>query len=208
MAPGRFIALEGGEAVGKSTQARRLAAALREQGRDVLETREPGGSAGAEAIRALLMRGAEDRWSPAAEALLFAAARSDHVSRTILPALEAGRWVVCDRFVHSSIAYQGVAGAVGEQRIRTLHDIGSGGLLPDRVLLLRLDPGEAARRMGERDGANIDRFGARGDAFHRAVDQAFVQLAAGDPRRFRTIDAAGEEAEVTQRLVDAVADLA
>jgi len=205
--PGRFIALEGGEAVGKSTQARRLAAALREQGREVVETREPGGSAGAEAIRSLLMRGEEDRWSPAAEALLFAAARSDHVSRFILPALEAGRWVMCDRFVHSSIAYQGIAGAVGEERIRLLHDVGSEGLLPDRVLLLRLDPAEAARRMAERDGASLDRFGSRGRDFHEAVDRAFVQLAAGDPRRFRTVDAAGEETQVTSRLMDALADL-
>lgn len=207
MRPARFIALEGGEAVGKSTQVRRLAAALRERGVDVLETREPGGSAGAEAIRGLLMRGEQDRWSPEAEALLFAAARSDHVSRTIQPALDTGQWVVCDRFVHSSIAYQGIAGGIGEEKIGALHAIGSGGLLPDRVLLLRLDPDEAVRRMRMRDGASLDRFGARGESFHRAVAEGFVALAAADPDRFVTVAAAGEEGEVTDRLLGALADL-
>jgi dTMP kinase len=207
LAPARFIALEGGEAVGKSTQARRLAAALRERGMEVVETREPGGSAGAEAIRGLLMRGEEDRWSPAAEALLFAAARSDHVGRTIRPALEAGQWVLCDRFVHSSIAYQGIAGGIGEEKIAALHEIGSGGLLPDRVLLLRLDPQEAARRMSLRDGTSLDRFGARGEAFHKAVGEGFMALAAADPERFAIIDAAGEADEVTDRLLAALSDL-
>jgi dTMP kinase len=207
LAPARFIALEGGEAVGKSTQARRLAAALRERGMEVVETREPGGSAGAEAIRGLLMRGEEDRWSPAAEALLFAAARSDHVGRTIRPALEAGQWVLCDRFVHSSIAYQGIAGGIGEEKIAALHEIGSGGLLPDRVLLLRLDPQEAARRMSLRDGTSLDRFGARGEAFHKAVGEGFMALAAADPERFAIIDAAGEADEVTDRLLAALGDL-
>jgi dTMP kinase len=207
LAPARFIALEGGEAVGKSTQARRLAAALRERGLEVVETREPGGSAGAEAIRGLLMRGEEDRWSPAAEALLFAAARSDHVGRTIRPALEAGQWVLCDRFVHSSIAYQGIAGGIGEEKIAALHEIGSGGLLPDRVLLLRLDPQEAARRMSLRDGASLDRFGARGEAFHKAVGEGFMALAAADPERFAVIDAAGEADEVTDRLLRSLGDL-
>ncbi len=112
MARGRFIALEGGEGVGKSTQVRALAAALRARGHDVVETREPGGSEGAEAIRRLLLEGAADRWTPGAEALLFAAARADHVAKTIRPALEAGRWVLTDRFLDSSLAYQGGAGGV------------------------------------------------------------------------------------------------
>lgn len=205
---GRFIALEGGEAVGKSTQSRRLAATLRKRGIEVVETREPGGSAGAEAVRALLMSGDVDRWTAAAEALLFAAARSDHVSRTIRPALEAGRWVLCDRFVHSSIAYQGIVGGVGEDRIRALHEVGSEGLLPDRVLLLRLDPAEAARRMARRDKAGLDRFGARGESFHLAVNGAFEQLSAAEPGRFRSVDAAGGEEDVTARLLQAVEDLA
>lgn len=205
--PGRFITLEGGEAVGKSTQSRRLSAALQLRGIDVLETREPGGSAGAEAIRALLLGGEVDRWSAAAEALLFAAARSDHVSRTIRPALEAGTWVICDRFLHSSLAYQGMVGGIGEERIRALHDVGSDGMLPDRVLLLRLDAAEAARRMAERDGASSDRFGARGETFHLAVNRAFEELAANDPKRMRPIDAEGGAEAVTERLLHAVADL-
>lgn len=207
MTPARFIALEGGEAVGKSTQARRLAAALRERGLEVVETREPGGSAGAEAIRGLLMRGEQDRWSAQAEALLFAAARSDHVGRTIRPALGAGQWVLCDRFVHSSIAYQGIAGGIGQEKVAALHEIGSGGLLPDRVLLLRLDPDEAVRRMKLRDGSSLDRFGARGEAFHRAVADGFMALAAADPARFAIVDAAGEEGEVTNRLLRALEDM-
>lgn len=204
---GRFITLEGGEAVGKSTQSRRLTATLRLRGIEVLETREPGGSAGAEAIRALLLRGDVDRWSAAAEALLFAAARSDHVSRTIRPALEAGTWVICDRFLHSSIAYQGMVCGVGEERIRTLHDVGSDGMLPDRVLLLRLDPLEAARRMARRDGAASDRFGVRGETFHLSVKRAFDELAAKEPERIRAVDAEGREEQVTERLLAALADL-
>lgn len=204
---GRFVTLEGGEAVGKSTQARRLAAALRERGVEMVETREPGGSAGAEAIRGLLLSGAVDRWSPAAEALLFAAARSDHVSRTIRPALEAGQWVLCDRFLDSSIAYQGMVGAIGEERIRALHDVGSGGLLPDRTLVLQLEGTEAAARMSRRDGANTDRFGARDTDYHLAVNRAFAELAAAEPRRVRLVDAQGSREEVTERLLAELEDL-
>ena len=203
----RFITLEGGEGVGKSTQARRLAAALRERGVNVLETREPGGSAGAEAIRELLLSGTVDRWSPHAEALLFAAARSDHVQRTIKPALAEGRWVLCDRFLDSSLAYQGIVGGIGEAQIRTLHDVGSGGFLPDRTLLLHIAAHEAAERTSRRDGANPDRFGARDQGFHSAVNEAFEQLAAAEPERFRLIEASGGESDVTDRLVAALEDL-
>lgn len=139
---GRFITLEGGEGVGKSTQARALAAALEARGLPVLLTREPGGSAGAEAIRALLLSGAADRWSVPAEALLFAAARADHVEKTIRPALAAGQWVICDRFLDSSRAYQGVAGEMTDADILQLHQIGSGGLLPDRTLLFAMADAE------------------------------------------------------------------
>jgi len=203
----RFITLEGGEGVGKSTQARRLAAALRERGVNVLETREPGGSAGAEAIRELLLSGTVDRWSPHAEALLFAAARSDHVQRTIKPALAEGRWVLCDRFLDSSLAYQGIVGGIGEAQIRALHDVGSGGFLPDRTLLLHIAAHEAAERTSRRDGANPDRFGARDQGFHSAVNEAFEQLAAAEPERFRLIEASGGERDVTDRLIAALEDL-
>lgn len=207
MTTARFITLEGGEGVGKSTQAKALAAALRMRGIDVIETREPGGSAGAEAIRRLLLEGSADRWTPAAEALLFAAARADHVARTIQPALAAGQWVVCDRFLDSSVAYQGIVGGVGAAQIWRLHDIGSGGFLPDRTLLLQLDQVAAAERASARDGADADRIGGRGDAFHARVADAFAEVARAAPERVRVVDAGGAAAAVTARLVAALEDL-
>ncbi|MDQ8754800.1 dTMP kinase [Sphingosinicella sp. LHD-64] len=204
---GRFITLEGGEGVGKSTQAKALAAALRARGVEVVETREPGGSPGAEAIRQLLLQGAVDRWSAEAEALLFAAARSDHVARTIRPALDLGKWVVCDRFLDSSIAYQGIVGHVGADAIRQLHEIGSGGFLPDRTLLLQMEGRAAAERTRTRDTEGPDRFGARDSAYHDRIGFAFEVLADEDPTRIRKVDAAGTAAEVTGRLVAALADL-
>jgi dTMP kinase len=204
---GRFITLEGGEGVGKSTQLRALSEALRGRGLEVLETREPGGSPGAESIRALLLQGEIERWTSEAEALLFAAARSDHVCRTIRPALERGAWVVCDRFLDSSIAYQGVVGGVGIEAVRRLHDVGSGGFLPDRTLLLRLDAMEATARTSVRDTGGADRFGARDADYHARIAAAFDRLAAAEPERFRAVDAGGSAAEVTVRLVSEVEDL-
>lgn len=203
---GRFVTLEGGEGAGKSTQARRLAEALRARGLEVVETREPGGSPGAEAIRELLLHGPVD-WSPEAEALLFAAARSDHVERTIRPALARGAWVVCDRFIDSSLAYQGGAGGVGPESVRQLHGIGSKGMMPDRTLLLRLSPGEAAARAGARDAEGADRIGGRDAAYHDDVAAAFARIAAEEPGRIRTVDASGSAQEVTARLLAAVEDL-
>jgi dTMP kinase len=202
---GRFISLEGGEGAGKSTQLRRLADELRQRGIDVVETREPGGSPGAEAIRALLLKGEEDRWSPEAEALLFAAARSDHVARTIRPALERGAWVLSDRFLDSSLAYQGGAGNLGIDRVRSLHAFGTGGFLPDRTFLLELsDAGERAR---QRDaGEGTDRIGGRDDAYHAAVAAAFREIAAAEPRRLRMVDASGAPEEVTSRLLGELED--
>jgi len=204
---GHFVTLEGGEGVGKSTQLNALAEALRARGLDVLQTREPGGSPGAEAIRTLLLEGEAERWSAAAEALLFAAARADHVERTIRPALAQGRWVLCDRFLDSSLAYQGIVGGVGVEAVRRLHEIGSAGLLPDRTLLLRLGGGEAAARTRARDAAGADRFGAREAAYHDRVVQAFETLAAADPERIRIVDSSGSRDEATARLVLALEDL-
>jgi dTMP kinase len=204
---GRFLTLEGGEAVGKSTQARRLAAALRDRGLEVVETREPGGSEGAEAIRALLLQGDPDRWTARAEALLFAAARADHVARTIRPALDAGRWVVCDRYLDSSIAYQGGAGGIGEEAIRTLHAIGSDGMLPDRTFLIEIEGATAASREKARDGGRSDRIGGRAAEYHRDVAAAFRHLAAHEPARIRTIDGSGSPDAVTARMMAALADL-
>ena len=204
---GRFITLEGGEGAGKSTQLKRLAEAIRARGQEVVETREPGGSPGAEAIRALLLQGAEDRWTAEGEALLFAAARADHVARTIRPALDRGAWVLCDRFLDSSLAYQGGAGGIGTDKIRKLHDVGSRGLLPDRTLLLRIDADAAAERAQRRDGAGGDRIGTRDAAYHARVAAAFQALAEAEPERFRTVDAAGSPDQVTSRLLEALDDL-
>lgn len=204
---GRFISLEGGEGVGKSTQAGRLADALRLRGHDVLLTREPGGSAGAEAIRKLLLEGEAGRWTAGAEALLFAAARADHVAKTIRPALAEGRWVLSDRFIDSSLAYQGGADGIDAAIIRQLHEAGSGGLLPDRTLLLTLPEGEAAARAAARDRGVMDRFGARDPAYHARVAAAFLALADAEPRRFRTVDTSAPTQEVTGRLLAALDDL-
>jgi dTMP kinase len=204
---GRFITLEGGEGVGKSTQLKALADAIKARGHSVITTREPGGSEGAEAIRALLMQGGEDKWSARAEALLFAAARADHVERLIRPALSRGDWVLCDRFIDSSRAYQGGAGGISDADIMTLHQIGSEGALPDRTLVLKLPEGEAARRAAARDGSNVDRFGAKNADYHQNVVHSFERFAKADPARFRLIDASGEALDVTARLVTAVEDL-
>lgn len=203
---GCFISLEGGEGVGKSTQLGLLAAALAARGIDVMVTREPGGSPGAEAIRHLLFEGEGESWSPAAEALLFAAARADHVEQVIRPALAAGRWVLCDRFVDSSRAYQGDARGVGDGAVMALHRIGSAGLLPDRTIVLSLPAADAEAREAARDG-EPDRFRRRGADYHARVRRFFEEVAAAEPDRVRLIDARGDLASVTDRLFDALADL-
>ena len=205
MSAGRFIALEGGEGVGKSTQAKSLAEALRARGLDVMITREPGGSDGAERIRELLLSGAEDRWGPQAEALLFAAARADHAEKTIRPALEKGQWVLSDRFVDSSLAYQGGGGSLGIEAVRTINAFGIGESFPDRTLVLIHEDGNERARA--RDNNESDRIGGRPDYYHRKVEAAFHIIAAEEPERVKLVDASGSPEEVTQRLLEAVADL-
>ena len=206
MTTGCFISLEGGEGAGKSTQLRALAAALRVRGLEVVETREPGGSEGAEAIRALLLTGGADRWSARAEALLFAAARADHIEKTILPALERGAWVLSDRFLDSSRAYQG-QGELTDADILALHRIGSAGFLPDRTLLLTLPEHEASGRAKARDGDATDRIGGRASDFHRAVADAFTHFAQHESARVHAIDASGPAEVVTVRLLESIDDL-
>jgi thymidylate kinase len=195
MTPGRFIALEGGEGAGKSTQARLLAELLRERGIEVLTTREPGGTGGAEAIRKLLLEGAPgdngEGWNPRAEALLFAAARSDHVEKLILPALTRGCWVICDRFLDSSRAYQGGGGGLSDEDVIALHDIGSQGLKPDLTLLIEISPTVAAERLAIRDGGTSDRISGRGEDYHNRVSRAFARFAEAEPERFARIDGNG-----------------
>ena len=207
MTRGRFVSLEGGEGVGKSTQLEALADALRGRGLQLLVTREPGGSPGAEAIRTLLLEGEESRWNPRAEALLFAAARSDHVEKTIRPALERGEWVLSDRFLDSSLAYQGEAGGLGIDAVHDLHRFGSEDFLPDRTLVLVLDESEGALRARARDGHIGDRIGSRPPSYHAAVDAGFRTMAEKEPERVKLIDASGSPATVTARLLYALGDL-
>ncbi len=188
MGAGRFIAFEGGEGCGKSTQARLLADALAARGIDAVLTREPGGTPGAETIRTLLLDPPGEGWGPEAEALLFAAARADHVARLIRPAMAKGRWVVSDRFVDSSRAYQGGAGGIGDTAVQSLHEIGSAGLRPDLTILLTVDPATAMERTKVRDGDAADAIGGRDAAYHHAVADTFARLAEADPARFANID--------------------
>jgi dTMP kinase len=204
--PGRFIAFEGGEGAGKSTQGQLLAEALRARGRTVIVTREPGGTPGAEAIRNLLLNPPGEGWPPQAEALLFAAARADHVSRLIRPTLARGDWVICDRFVDSSRAYQGGAGELGDAAITALHAFGSDGLRPDRVILLEGDEAALAARLKAR-GEAADAIEGRSAAYHRAVASAFRAFADADPVGFARVDAIGSPQDVHARIMAAIADL-
>ena len=202
---GKFVSLEGGEGAGKSTQVRALAEALRRRGIAVVETREPGGSEGAERIRELLLTGSDDRWSPRAEALLFAAARTDHMDKVIRPALQAGKWVLSDRFVDSSLAYQGGGGSLGIEAVRTINAFGIGDSFPDRTLVLIHEDGNERARA--RDKNESDRIGGRPDDYHRKVEAAFHIIAAEEPERVKLVDASGSPEEVTKRLLGALEDL-
>ena len=205
-ARGRFISIEGGEGVGKSTQIAALAAFIEQKGFEVVLTREPGGTEGAETIRQLVLGGSAERWLPRAEALLFAAARSDHVERLIEPALARGKWVISDRFIDSSRAYQGAGSGLSDSDIMALHHIGSRGILPDRTLVLRLDSKEAANRAAARDQNQPDRIQGRVETFHADVDIAFVSFAESE-QRVRLVDASGAPHEVTMRLLAEISDL-
>ena len=184
---GRFITFEGGEGVGKSTQATLLTEALRARGIDVLQTREPGGTLGAEAIRALIVEGEPERWDGVAEAMLVNAARADHVTRCIRPALDAGRWVICDRYVDSTLAYQGAGKGMPTVDLVAIHRFATGDLWPDLTLVLDL-PAHVGFERAARRGAP-DRFDKTGDAFHDRVVAAFRTAADREPARMRMIDA-------------------
>lgn len=182
---GRFITLEGGEGAGKSTQARRLAASLAAAGLPVLRTREPGGTPGAERIRALLL--GHGPWDPVAEAMMMFAARREHLVRTIRPFLAAGGWVVCDRFADSTLAYQGAQGLARAVWDR-LAEVAVEGTVPDATLLLDLPVEAGMARAAARSGA--DRYERMGRAFHDRVRQAFLGIAAAEPARCAVVDAA------------------
>jgi dTMP kinase len=205
---GKFISLEGGEGVGKSTQLAALAEALRARGIEVVVTREPGGSEGAEKIRQLLLDNGSD-WSARSEALLFAAARADHVEKTIKPALEAGKWVISDRFLDSSLAYQGEAGRLGIDHVRDINRFGIDNFLPDRTFVLLFGKGskEALERAKARDQGISDRIGGRSMNFHYDVLLGFQHVQADDPQRVKLVNASGAPEEVTQILMTGLKDL-
>ena len=192
---GRFISFEGIDGSGKSTQAKRLAAALEADGLEVVLTREPGGSAGAEEIRALVLQGEPDRWSAETEILLFTAARRDHMERTILPALAAGKVVICDRFADSTRMYQGLSRGNLSALVDQLHTLMIG-REPDLTLLFDMDPDVSHARAIERDSID-SRFESFGTGLQKAMRSGFLELAAAAPKRFRIINAA--------RDIDAIA---
>ncbi|MEO0500027.1 MAG: dTMP kinase [Pseudomonadota bacterium] len=201
-AAGRFISFEGGEGAGKTTQIERLARRLREAGAEVVTTREPGGTPGAEAIRALLVKGETTRWDGRTEALLMNAARADHVAKVILPALDRGAWVLSDRYGHSTLAYQGFARGMDTSELLNLHNIATGGLWPAQTFLLDL-PVEAglARAIGR--GDKEARFEGEARAFHQRVRDGFLTMARDDESMV-TIDAAEDADAVAAAIWAAV----
>jgi dTMP kinase len=187
-ATGRFIVFEGGEGAGKSTQVKGLVARLRAAGLEVVQTREPGGSLGAEALRDLLVQGDAGRWSPISELLMMYAARADHLEKVIRPALERGAWVISDRFADSSRAYQGAGGGVAPDFIEAVDAAVVANTQPDLVIVMDM-PVEAGLRRAQARGDNENRFESKGLAFHERLRQGFLVRAAAVPERYRVIDA-------------------
>lgn len=202
---GKFITFEGGEGTGKSTQAAILALRLESLGLGVTLTREPGGSPGAEIIRHVLLSGAAKPFGPEAEAMLFAAARDDHIRCTIQPALAAGKWVICDRFADSTRVYQGVLGDVDQRFIKALERVSVGDLRPDLTFVLDVPVKVGLRRAaGRRRGKNPDRFEAEDIDFHDKLRGAYLALAAAEPDRFVIVDAGAPKKMVAKRIWEAV----
>jgi len=192
---GRFITFEGGEGAGKSTQLKRLVTRLEAAGRDVVATREPGGSPGAESIRELVLKGSADRWSPVTETLLMYAARRDHIERVIRPALAHGAWVVCDRFADSTRAYQGAAGGTDPALIAALETHILEMTRPDLTLIFDLPVDVGLQRAHARAGSEM-RFESKGLAFHERLREGFLAIARAEPQRCAVVDARGSLDEV------------
>jgi len=202
---GKFITFEGGEGTGKSTQASILALRLEALGLPVLLTREPGGSPGAEIMRYVLLSGAAKAFGPDAEAMLFAAARNDHIRCSIEPALASGKWVVCDRFADSTRVYQGELGAVDRRLLRGLERLSIGELAPDLTFVLDLPVELAKERMATRRGdSEPDRFEAESVEFHEKLREAFRALAAKEPARCVLIDSGAARMQVAKEIWDVV----
>ncbi len=203
---GRFVTFEGGEGSGKSTQARLLAERLKHAGIDAVLTREPGGSVFAEQVREFILNGRYVPHPPLAEALLFYAARADHLAATIRPALAAGKWVIADRFSDSTRAYQGAAGGVSAADIEAIDRIVVGDTVPSLTIMLDLAPEEGLRRAAERrpEGARTDPFEARDLDFHRRLREGFQAIAAAEPGRCVVLDATGPAAPIAAAVWRAV----
>lgn len=202
---GRFITLEGGEGAGKSTQAKRLAAFLTQKGIEVVLTREPGGSPGAEILRHVLLAGGAEPFGAEAETMLFAAARRDHLDVTILPALRRGAWVICDRFADSTRVYQGHAGRVPMDLVLSIERVTVGENRPDLTLILDLPAKVGLARVASR-GAATDRFEKEGIAFHTKLRQGFKALARSEPGRCRLVDASADADTVAAAIHDIVVE--
>ncbi len=202
MQKGKFITFEGGEGAGKSTQAALLAASLEKSGKEMLLSREPGGSPGAEEIRDLLVRGEPDRWGAMSEALLHSAARADHLEKTVRPALGRGAWVICDRFADSTLAYQGYGRGLDKAAIEALGRLVLGDLAPDLTLILDLPAENGLLRAAAR-GEGGDRYERMGEAFHRRIGEGFRAIAKANPARCRLIDGTGSVAEI-QAVIERV----
>lgn len=200
---GKFITLEGGEGAGKSTQAERLADVLQAKGVGVVTTREPGGTPSAEAIRAMLVTGASDRWKPATEVLLHYAARNEHVERKIKPALAEGKWVICDRFADSTMAYQGYGQGNNPAMIASIHRLVLGDFKPDLTLVLDLPVEEGLRRAATRRGTE-NRYEGLGTELHDRIRSAFLKFVEQEPLRCLRIDASQPLDSVTQDVIAAV----
>jgi dTMP kinase len=195
--PGFFVTFEGGEGAGKSTQIKRLADRLRSEGFDVVVTREPGGSPGAEAVRHVLLSGAAEPFGPAMEAILFAAARSDHVEQVIRPAVDRGAIVLCDRFLDSTRVYQGVTGDLDPDFVKSLEEVTINGMMPDMTLVLDLDPRLGLGRAGARRGEGIaDRFEKETLEIHQRRREAYLAIATAEPERCIVIDASGSADQI------------
>jgi len=208
--PARFLTFEGGEGVGKSTQVKRLVAALAGHSITAVRTREPGGTPKAEAIRSLILQGRSESWGAGAEAVLFAAARLDHVTQLIAPSLAAGKWVVSDRFHDSTRAYQGLTGGVDDKLIRGLEVLALDGHTPDLTIVLDMDPAIAFERVAHRElevgiPGTADRFEKEDLEWHQRLRQAFLEIARNNPERCVVIDANRGEDELETEIWRVVA---
>jgi dTMP kinase len=204
---GIFVTFEGGEGSGKSTQLKLLADALAAQGRRIVQTREPGGTPEAEALRTLLVSGDTGRWTVEAEALLNYASRSSHLQKIIRPALASGQTVLCDRFMDSTRAYQGYAGGCDMHLLDALESYIIGETRPNLTLIFDLDPTKGLARAKTRNDGAEDRYERKGIAFHQALRRGFLKIAEGDPVRCRVIDATGSMEIVAGRVQGALGDL-